>query len=731
MNKKYFFFILISCVTIVSQAQESKGWFTFTPEDEPTATVIDMDDWLDKPAGKYGYVQVKGNQLIFENGIPIKFWGTNICGNLPFMSPEDAKKWSIFLSRFGFNAVRFHKFTWGATDNIHSTVITDNNWENFDYLCNELRNKGIYYGWSHIYGHKVMKADSARILAYSELVSTQFRWSHLNATTASLVNFAEDLQTLNIELTVNMLNHVNPYTGLRYADDPALSFIEFQNEDNIFWSAIEETFKQTPTYRALLCQKFAEWLRNKYKDDENLRKAWNNRGLTPGESIASENVYPHPNHSFFTFEYEQALKEKRPVEQHILDKAQFLYDEQMKFYKKFEKAIRETGYKGPLISSCWQAGTGLTHLLNLHSDTEIGIIDRHNYFGGGQGHKLVPGKFNNASMVSRIGSGLLSSGLQQVSNRPFALSEWMSLIPNEWTAESSPIIAVYGMGLQGWDASYVFATDIPRYQSGIHAGKGKAGGIYNANSPTQMALYPALTRMIYRKDVKEGELVVNRKVSIASLFKGATPFDEAIKQDYDRKAIEGNFPLQVMGMGKVLLSFSDKNDIEHPINMNKFWQDSVVTSTTGQLKWSEKGRGYFTINTPGTKGLVGFPENQPIHLGEVTMKTDNEFVVILITSLEKDKKIADAKQILITTIARAQNTNMKFNEDRTFLIEGGEAPVLLEPVNFSLKIDRKIQPKIIVLDHSGKRTGQTISLKDGWINLDGSKTKSIYYLLEY
>jgi hypothetical protein len=63
----------------------------------------------------------------------------------------------------------------------------------------------------------------------------------------------------------------------------------------------------------------------------------------------------------------------------------------MKFYRKFEKAVRATGYKGPLVASCWQAGTGLAHLLNLHTDYEIGIIDRHNYFGGGQGHSLRPG----------------------------------------------------------------------------------------------------------------------------------------------------------------------------------------------------------------------------------------------------------------------------------------------------------------------------------------------------
>ncbi|HAQ17650.1 MAG TPA: hypothetical protein DCR40_00255 [Prolixibacteraceae bacterium] len=730
MNQKHLLLITIFVwLAMTAVAQDLKDWFVFSPENQPTDAITDMADWLDKPAGKHGFVLMKDDQLEFEDGTPIKFWGTNVCSNQPFMKPEEAVKWGNFLSRFGFNGVRFHKFTWDATDGIHSTVISGDRWKNFDFLCNELRNKGIYYGWSHIYGHKVMKADSNRIMAYSELAATKFPWSHLNGTTSALVNFAEDLQALNIELTVNMLNHVNPLTGLKYASDPALSFIEFQNEDNIFWSAIEKTLEQTPTYKAMLSRKFSQWLKAKYGTDEQLKKAWNNEGLLSVESIAAENVYPQPNHGLFSWEYGQALKEKRPVKQHILDKANFLYDEQMKFYKKFEKAIRETGYKGPLVGSCWQAGTGLAHLLNLHADAEVGMIDRHNYFGGGNGHSLAPGKFDNTPMVSKIGSGLFSSGLQQLSNRPFAFSEWMSLIPNEWTAESSPIIATYGMGLQGWDASYVFATDIPRYQPAIHSGRG--GGIYNATSPTQMALYPALARMIYRGDVKEGETVIHRKVDLASVLKGATPLNETVKQDFDRKVMEGTFPLQLMAAGKVALSYTDENKTEFLKNFESLWKDSVMSSTTGQLNWSEKGKGYFTINTAGTKGFVGFSNREPLQLGELTLKTDNEFAVVLVTSLEKEKGIANTNRILVTTIARAQNTGMKFSDDRTELLVRGNAPVLLEPVKLSMKFNRKTQPKITVLDHSGKKTDRVLSAEKGWINLDGAKTKTIYYLIEY
>src|SRR5690606_20178021 len=104
----------------------------------------------------------------------------------------------------------------------------------------------------------------------------------------------------------NLLNRTNPYTGLKYADDPALSFVEFQNEDNIFWGAIERSLEQAPTYRKLLCKKFSAWLKEKYGNDRNLRNAWG-LALPKEESIVSENIYPRPNHGVFTKAYNRSI----------------------------------------------------------------------------------------------------------------------------------------------------------------------------------------------------------------------------------------------------------------------------------------------------------------------------------------------------------------------------------------------------------------------------------------
>jgi hypothetical protein len=721
--KKILFTIYIFSAFMAHAQEETKDWFPFAPHDYFRSGSLDLSDWIERPAGKHGFLNYKGKDFVFEDGTGIKFWGVNIASNRPFVDSQEAIKWTKFLTKYGINGVRFHKFTWGATDKINSTVITNEKWKNFDFFCKTLRDAGIYYSWSHIYGHRVLPGDSARLLAYQEIVNTKFPWSHLNSSTASLVNFAGDLQRLNIELTVNMLNHVNPHTGKRYADDPALSFVELQNEDNIFWGAIEETLKQTPTYRKLLCEKFTRWLAEKYQTQENLSKAWQNQGLENGASLDKKNIYPNPSHGFFSSAYEKAVEEKRPVPLYIADRASFLYEEQMKFYQKFIQAIRDTGYRGIIIGSCWQAGSGLSHFYNLHTDYVAGPIDRHNYFGGGGGHSLQPGKVDNTAMVSRPGSGLLSTGFQRVTDRPFQISEWMSLIPTEWTAESAPLIATYGMGLQGWDASYAFAMDFTEFTNTI-----QSHGVYNVTSPTHLALYPALAAMVHRSDIHEAEVIANRNVNINDLKNGKINFIEKTSQSYDVKRFESSVPMEALAVGGVTVSF-DSTEKDFQKDLSRYWdrKKKVISSATGQLQWSYAGKGYATINTAGTKGLIGFGENKKFTLGTVTIQTPNEFAVVFVTSLAKDKGIDQSNRVLVTSIARARNSGMTFNDEKTELLEIGSSPILMEPVLVNIQVDGGRKGLIYVLDHVGSRTGVTIPLKNGKATLDGKRHKAIYY----
>lgn len=734
MKSIYFSTALLLVSFVFHSCKPSKpgntGWFPFIPTNTFEPGMIGMQDWLDAPSGKHGFLQMEKGNLQFEDGTPVKFWGTNICSQLPFVEAEKADSFANFMAKYGVNAVRFHKFTRHAYDGKHSTRLSPEKFNRFDYFQHQLREQGIYYGWSHIYGHKVLPGDSSKLLAYGEIKNLEYPWSHLNASTSSLVNFAPDLQDLSIALTVNMLEHVNPYTGLRYADDPALAFIEFQNEDNIFWGAIERSLQQAPTYKALLSRMFSKWLTDKYTSQESLEKAWGKQNIPQNELLSKQNISPQPSHHTFSLEYETALKENRPMARHILDKMRFLYETQMNFYRKFEKAIRETGYKGVLVASCWQAGSGISHFYNLHADYSIGMIDRHNYFGGGAGgHRLDTGAVKNNYMLSDPGSGLLGTGMQQVADRPFAFSEWMSLVPNQWTAEAAPIIAAYGMGLQGWDASFSFATDIPRFSRLLES---ESHGVYNATSPLHMGLYPALARMVYRGDLQESEILATRNVHIPSMENGTLGFEEKVDQGYDDKRFTGSVPPQTLAIGKIPVKFTDKPEKTIIPDLSEYMDSTgnVITSATSQLTWNYGTNGYITLHSEGTKGVIGFIPDEKINLGNWSLTTTNRFAAILFTSLERDKSINETNNILITMVARGKNTGMEYNETGDALLSKGTSPLLLEPVNLRLELPNAQNYEVEALNQDGLPTGNVVAANNEIIQINSGQHQSIWYLLK-
>ncbi len=731
MKSIYVFYLIIFFFLGCNRETEKKDiWYPFRPEEDFSGSSIDMSDWLDKPAGKHGFVKVVDDKLVFEDATPVKFWGTNICSARPYSDNETVDKWVRFITKYGMNGIRFHKFTYHGFTGDVSTKIDSGLFDNFDYFQNALRENGIYYGWSPIYGHKPRPGDSTKLIAYQEIVHADMD-SHLSYSTIGLVNFSEDLQNLHIELIMNMLRHKNPYSGKRYADDPALSFIELQNEDNIFFATTDRMLKLCPTYKKQLTQKFTRWLVKKYGNHQGLMDAWGKEAIDWGKEVRGvewnlneRNICPVASHGIYDYEYNKYADKDTTMPRFLLDMARFLYEQQMNFYNRFKDSVRSTGYRGPVIGSCWQAGSGPTHYYNLHTDYKMGIIDRHNYFGGGTGHRLVPGRFKNNAMVSKPGSGQLSTGIQQVKDRPFALSEWMNLPPNEWIAEGAPIVACYGLGLQGWDASYSFAMDNQEFTNTIHT-----PGVYNVTSPTQMALYPALVSTLYNGDLKEGRLIHQKNVLIKDLIYGKLGFRDKIKQDRDQKVFEGEIPIEALAVGRIAVNFTRKFQETSTPDISEYLDTlkKQVKSTTGQLFWDFSGQGYMTVNTPSLKGFVGFTDKSTHELNEISIRVLTPFAVVLVSSLEKGKALLETGKILITTVARAKNSGMKYDDNKTKLIEVGEAPILMEPVDVELIFNYRTPKEIYILDHVGRRTGNQIPVKAKKIKISGKKYNTLYY----
>ncbi len=204
----------------------------------------------DAPAGKHGWLKNDHGHFVFEKlpGQPQRFWGVNLCIDAPFLSHEGTDKLITRLYRAGYNSIRIHNceagFVKGAADGMS---LNAERMERFDYLFAQAKKNGIY-------------------VTTDLYVSRKVRWQDIGLegdgyvpdnTLKALFLFHEPAFKNWLAFAEKLLEHVNPYTGLRYADDPAMPFIALINEGAFAWSR-GEIFDLPVTQQA-----WKQWLAKK------------------------------------------------------------------------------------------------------------------------------------------------------------------------------------------------------------------------------------------------------------------------------------------------------------------------------------------------------------------------------------------------------------------------------------------------------------------------------------
>lgn len=705
-------------------------WYPFQPSvDYEKPSELSLADWIEAPAGRHGRIQRRGDGLVY-NGRPIKLWGLNVCYASCAPDRDLAERRAKFYARYGVNSVRLHKYAdgpgWAGIQAKGSFVEFDAEaLDRMDYFVAQLKRAGIYVLLSSTFGVKLGPDDRQRVAYIDEFGSGRNRVS----TGHGSVFLSRELQDLQIEQIVKLLEHRNPYTKMTYGADPAVAVVELFNEDSALFYGTLTRLQKVPTLRRRAAKRFCAWLEKRYGSEEALQEAWGegalnsfgNEGLV-GESWKEKTIVPAGNPWFYDpdqLEGSQRVKRRR-----LLDTMRFLYELQNEFYARYVEAIRKTGYGGEILASNWQAGRAFSHYFNLHSDYLVGTIDRHNYFGGGSGPKI-----QNASMLRTPGSGMLSAGMQQVGDRPFMLSEWIHVFPNEWGVEGPAIIGAYGMGLQGWDVSYMFQN---RDGAGFLERLGRDR--WEVTAPQVLGVFPAVARQVLRGDVRESEVVASRYVHLDSLAKGRIGFEERVTQAHDVKTFDGDkVPARTLAVARSVVEFVEEPRETPAFDLSRYHRDGLYRASTGELEWKEgasRHDGYFTMDTPSTQAVVGFARGRVCELSQVTITSHSRFGAVYVTAKEKDRTIATSKRLLVVALARARNTGMKIWRDSRLLERGGP-PVRLEPVRATIELRRKGRPTVILLDHDGALTEKTLPVKSSRIEIDSGRDRTPYYLIQY
>lgn len=235
-NWKFLFLLLL--MTSMAHGMEDEWFPFFFPAKLDPASPINIGKLvLDAPAGKHGFVKVKDGRFYFEDGMHAKFWGTNLTFSACFPDKKQAEIVADRLAFFGFNAVRLHHMDSsfeprGIFEDIFPAfkdpqmkktgTLSKKQLDRLDYLIYQLKQRGIYVDVNLLVSRHFTEADG--VIDAGKL--------GMAAKPASM--FDSRLIGLQKKYAKDLLTHYNPYTKLRYCDDPAIALIEITNENSIF-----------------------------------------------------------------------------------------------------------------------------------------------------------------------------------------------------------------------------------------------------------------------------------------------------------------------------------------------------------------------------------------------------------------------------------------------------------------------------------------------------------------
>ena len=701
-------------------------WFAVFFDDDAFSdkSVIDMSHLVEAPAGKYGPLKRDGRHLRFEKaGKSVKFWGVG--ANLDARPSREKQTQRVrYLKKHGINMVRQHS-VFGFLGPLQNGEFDRQKLDQWDWWSAELKKHGVYSTWSVFYPLLISEEDGYDPELFQELPGRR-PGSNLRST-SGLVNIEPKLQELQWAYLKKLLSHRNPYTGLRYVEDPAVAVVEVHNEDCAFWHyPLNELEKaQHPEIKGQSLRKHAArfrkrwcaWVKEKYGTDAAVKRAWG--FLRDGESLEKGELGIYGGWELASDGPQRNKKEKPRAG----DFVRFLTEIQRSFYEQREQQLRELGFKGLSVTTAWRAGGPASDPANLYCDTAMDLIDRHNYYGGGAGgHGIKEGKVNNGSQLVQPGAGLLSIGMYQVEDRPFAVTEWTCMPPNQWKLEAAPLFAFYGMGLQGWDASYHFLNGRTRL------GEGWPNlSSYVTDTPHYIGQFPALAFALYHDHIREAPIAAARRLKSDDLFLGIDPLSQDFTGGgYDAKELQGNLetPREVLGIGRVTVSFDGKQS--EKVDFQQYWDAGAKTvrSLTNELVW-DYGKQVVVLQTPKTQAIVGRAGGSSFDLPGVSVTVKTPFVSLIFTPLD-DQNLEVSKRILVTALAQDKQTGTQYNEDGTELLSIGGPPLLMEPVQATIRLKGAPPAEVNVLDVYGVPTGKRVKLSGSTFTIDGTY-RTYYY----
>ena len=662
----------------------------------------------EKPAGKHGFCQVKGDQFVFEDGTPARFWGVNFNGGANFPEHDYAEKVARRLAQAGCNIARFHQLDaeWD-TPNIYAytkgkrltttRVLDETSMDRLDYLIYALKKNGIYCYMDMMTYRKFKSGDG---VPYATTLGD-------SAKPFSVIN--RRMIELQKEFCDQFWNHYNPYTKLCHKDDPVFVMTEITNECDIFRIG-GQVKSGHPYYVNELRTVMQKWM-----DEHGIEYDCMNGDIV------------HNSHPVSTC--------KR--------------DLTMAYYRELRDYMRSIGVKIPIT------GNNFLHnsYHNVDTEVEMDFSDSHLYYYDwrwGEVDKFCANEQINGHRVT-----LQKLAISALHGQPFYVSEWDMPWPNGYRAEG-PIYHAALSALQGWSGmaihTYAYGTKLEdmkilgkELSSSTIGGIPYREGIFSVwNDPAKFGLFYHAALIVRRGDVSPANKLIGVRL----------PDLDDVQELPQYSHLKEDKASQMLGTWGVWGAYTDAMELHRmralPQGHDGSGCDMVVdlldtiehdpkliVSDNGQV-WRNLEKKFGGIDTPMTKVVYGkltagrnasAGAMAGTEVGGMKVVSKSDFAVIALSSLTEDP-IEKSDNMLLSTIGRARNTDQVFDGDK--LVDIGKPPILAEVIEAEITIaTERTDLQVWGVNAEGFYVGRVpAKFEDGHMRFTVGKTlPACYYLI--
>ena len=609
----------------------------------------------DAPAGKHGWLKNVGGHFEFEKlpGVSQRFYGVNFCftGNYP--THEQADQVVTRLVRLGYNTIRVHHYErdlvgWKGGIEFNPEMI-----DRLDYFLAAAIRQGLYVPTDLFVSRPVAWKDIGLADRGPGLIPEKGFYKCLVALWDPAF---EDWK----RFSEKFLLHVNPYTGRRYLDEPAMPLISLINEGQLTmgWTRKKFAAREDPIIR----DAWTKWLAERRAADP---------AFCPDAPADAKDVSSYgTNNAAF---------------------AHFMADVERRSASRMIAFLRKLGSRALFTNA--NCGPHYTPMQFTREDC-YDYVDDHFYVD--HPHFLekpwsLPAKVGNANPVLSLQLPPTRVAFTRLADKPFTITEWNFSGPCMFRGVGGIMTGAFS-ALQDWDGLWRFAYS--HSEDGLRDRKGFPGYFDVASDPLGQASDRASVCLFLRGDMAP----LANKLALA-----VTP-DTFMPADGKPTGVVPKWR-DAAWLTQVGTAVSPVPAGVKTFNLGEqLAKDAApVPLATNPAIAFDRTVGSFRIDTPRTAG--GFTPKGTLAAGPVTFDVGDVPATVWASSLD-GKPIAQSARILVTHLTDVQaDGNVYADKAKTTLLRWGSYPPVVRAgqAKVSLALNAPASYEVWTLDTAGRR----------------------------